>query len=202
MIDEKSILMRPGSQSNALRQLVGKLPDRHDMIGAEIGSYIGESAEIFAQSGKFKKFYCIDPWKAGYDPSDIASNRGCFDEVEATFDARAAKYPIIEKVKMTSSQAAARFSRSYLDFVYIDGNHTYCAVKADLRAFIPKVKPGGFVGGHDYGWVGFGGSIECAVLEELGLPEIFDDGNWLIQKPPPPAIINFWRDVFNRLLGI
>jgi hypothetical protein len=37
-----------------------------------------------------------------------------------------------------------------LDFVYLDADHTYEAVKADIAAWWPKVRVGGTLGGHDY----------------------------------------------------
>ncbi|NIL95924.1 MAG: hypothetical protein GTO62_01975, partial [Planctomycetales bacterium] len=36
------------------------------------------------------------------------------------------------------------------DWVYIDANHTYEGVLADLEASLPKVRPGGLICGHDY----------------------------------------------------
>ena len=49
-----------------------------------------------------------------------------------------------------SVELAPRFPDGYFDWVYIDAMHTREAVLADLRAFAPKVKPHGFVLGHDY----------------------------------------------------
>jgi hypothetical protein len=37
-----------------------------------------------------------------------------------------------------------------LDFIYVDANHTYQAVKDDIKLWYPKVKSGGIVMGHDY----------------------------------------------------
>jgi hypothetical protein len=37
-----------------------------------------------------------------------------------------------------------------LDFVYIDANHKYDAVKKDLELWYPKVRKGGVFAGHDY----------------------------------------------------
>jgi hypothetical protein len=34
--------------------------------------------------------------------------------------------------------------------VFIDADHTYEAVKADIAAWLPKVKPDGILAGHDY----------------------------------------------------
>ena len=55
----------------------------------EVGSYQGESMEIFAKSGMVKKIVCVDPWKPGYDKHDIASKSDMV-EVEKAFDERAA----------------------------------------------------------------------------------------------------------------
>lgn len=37
-----------------------------------------------------------------------------------------------------------------MDFVYIDGDHSYEACLADLEAYFPKVKRSGILSGHDY----------------------------------------------------
>jgi len=37
-----------------------------------------------------------------------------------------------------------------LDFVYIDANHSYEGCRSDIDAWLPKIKPGGFISGHDY----------------------------------------------------
>jgi hypothetical protein len=37
-----------------------------------------------------------------------------------------------------------------LDFVYIDGNHSYDSVMEDITTYYPKVRNGGIIGGHDY----------------------------------------------------
>lgn len=53
-------------------------------------------------------------------------------------------------VRKFSVEAAAEVPDRSLDFVFIDGNHVFDAVTADLLAWMPKVKPSGFVAGHDY----------------------------------------------------
>lgn len=50
----------------------------------------------------------------------------------------------------TTAAAAPSVSDSSLDFVFVDAGHSYASVRADLRAWWPKVKPGGWFGGHDY----------------------------------------------------
>ena len=55
----------------------------------------------------------------------------------------------IEVFKDYSGNVADKIPNN-LDFVYIDGNHSYKYVKEDLELYYPKVKDGGLVGGHDY----------------------------------------------------
>jgi predicted O-methyltransferase YrrM len=49
-----------------------------------------------------------------------------------------------------SVSAAALFAPASLDFVFIDGDHSRAAVLADIAAWLPKLKPGGLLAGHDY----------------------------------------------------
>jgi hypothetical protein len=53
-------------------------------------------------------------------------------------------------IRGTSKKTSEIFHDSSLDFIYIDANHSYDFVKEDLELWYPKVKPGGWVMGHDY----------------------------------------------------
>lgn len=44
------------------------------------------------------------------------------------------------------------FDDAYFDWVYIDGNHYYDYVLADLNSSFDKVRPGGIIAGDDYTW--------------------------------------------------
>ena len=67
-----------------LQELISKLPK--NCVMAEIGSYIGESTELFAKS--CKKVYAIDPWKNYYDESDKSSYKYPMKLVEQAFDVK------------------------------------------------------------------------------------------------------------------
>lgn len=131
--------------------LIGK----SDLIGIEIGSYRGESTEIFLKSNAFKTLYCIDPWEDGYDQNDLASSPEIV-QAEKEFDEKFNNNQIIKKIKQKSCDAVTLFEDNSIDFIYIDGNHQYEFVKSDLENFVPKIKNGGFISGHDYNphWAG------------------------------------------------
>ena len=144
----------------------------HGCTGAmyEIGSCAGESAEIFSRY--FAIVDCVDPWARPEFPSTI----------EDSFDERAAAAGNIRKHKSLSLDVAPTVADGSLDFVYIDGDHSYEMALADMRAWWPKVKAGAFLGGHD--WIL--PDVKRAVLDFLGREpdRLFDDNatSWVARK--------------------
>lgn len=137
-------------------------------VGVEVGSYRGESAVIITETGRFRKFTCVDIWY-GTPPG-----------TEEDFDQRIAGHPVIEKLRLPSIEAAKKFPDGSLDFVYIDARHDYKNVSNDIRAWLPKVKDGGWITGHDYSWR-FRGVVQ-AVHENLRVPHrVFQDSSWAKQ---------------------
>lgn len=51
---------------------------------------------------------------------------------------------------MATDAAAPLVPDGWADFVFIDAGHSYRAVQSDIAHWLPKVKPGGWFGGHDY----------------------------------------------------
>lgn len=51
---------------------------------------------------------------------------------------------------MESTRAAHQVPDRWADFVFIDAGHSLSAVRADLAAWEPKVRDGGWFGGHDF----------------------------------------------------
>ena len=54
-------------------------------------------------------------------------------------------------IQNSSLVVAEGFNKRSLAGVFIDADHTYEAVRGDLTAWWPLVRPGGFLAGHDYG---------------------------------------------------
>lgn len=51
---------------------------------------------------------------------------------------------------MPTAEASKHVEDGWADFVFIDAGHSYSAVKADIDHWRSKVRPGGWLGGHDY----------------------------------------------------
>lgn len=151
---------------------VNSIQPTKDMIICEIGSWCGSSADIFARH--FKKVICIDPFKQDKE----ITNRYNMKEVEAEFDKVHDKYKNIVKIKHYSYDAVKIFDDKCFDIVYIDGEHSYNAVKQDIKSYLPKCKS--FISGHDY-YKKFPGVIR-AVNETLGKPDkTFKDASWIFK---------------------
>jgi hypothetical protein len=65
-----------------------------------------------------------------------------------------------------------------LDLVFIDAQHTYDDTAELLRLYLPKVKSGGVLAGHDFDWSG----VSRAVEEILGAVEA-DRSSFVYRKP-------------------
>lgn len=142
----------------------------------EIGSYAGESTLLFSE-GFDCKINCVDSWQNGYDNNDVASDSD-MNEVENDFDLRMSGKNVI-KYKMKSDDAHKFFSDNSYDLIYVDGCHIYEQVKRDLINYMPKVKTGGFICGHDYPFP----DVKRALKDlQLKPDKIFQDGSFLIRK--------------------
>lgn len=131
----------------------------------EIGSYIGESANILSLF--FSEVICIDPLS---DPKV----RAIFRE-----NTQGRNVSVIMKC---SNDAAAEVSGGH-GLIYIDGIHDYDPVKTDIANYYPKVAEFGYIGGHDYGTGPENAGVVKAVNEAFGEPDfIFSDESWLVKK--------------------
>ena len=116
--------------------------------GAEIGVWEGAfSRTICETTGAF--LYAIDPWLVQPDYAEAKNDQGRLDQALRRAKSALVRYPH-QIVKATSLDAAKKFADRSLDFVYIDANHMREFVLQDLAAWIPKVKIGGIISGHDY----------------------------------------------------
>lgn len=177
-------VMRPNESEIALREFCKYIKDNVGEIKTlvEIGSYMGESAAIFAEEFPNTNIICVDPWLGNFDDRDSCSLDN-YSEVEQQFDMRAARYPNITKFKGFSTDVEIN-----CDIVYIDGCHKYECVKEDILHWSSLAKKA--ISGHDYYMDEemyrihpHIAGVKEAVNEFLGIPQkTFFDGSWIIIK--------------------
>ena len=123
--------------------LVGK----KELVGAEIGVYCGQHAREMLEKLDIKKLYLVDIWRKydGYQlKHNVANPYSVAEKLLRPFNSK------LVWIKKFSTDAVKMFEDNSLDFVYIDVNHEYYYFYQDIEIWPPKVKSGGYVGGHDY----------------------------------------------------
>ena len=86
---------------------------------------------------------------------------------------------MVNIIKGHSLEVVNRYENETIDFCFIDGSHEYEDVKKDILAYLPKVKKGGILAGHDYDRIWQG--VINAVDEILGKVEVVN-GSWIYYK--------------------
>jgi hypothetical protein len=116
---------------------------------------------------------------------------------------RAGVEDVICPLKMPSVQAADLFEDGTLDFVFLDADHEYEAVRRDLEAWFPKVKRRGVLGGHDYLHANFPGVRRAAdeFFGEQELPLQIHGTSFLVIKPSPRWLSAAMR-AYRRLIPV
>ena len=166
------------------------VPTRLDMIKMLIPD--SEGAEIGVQQGGFaneilstpvRKLHLIDAWThvPGHPDNAISMSQGGHNCNETTVRCRFEKEIKSGRVvvhRMFSVEAARHFTIGSLDWIYIDADHCYDAVLADLNAWSARVKKGGCIMGHDY--MDWGVAIELRFGVIPAVSKFCADNGWKI----------------------
>jgi len=147
------------------------IAERNAGIFCEVGVFKGENLRNILNgpaSKVIKEYYAVDQWKEDneYWPGKTQKE---WDAICRSTMECVSLFPQLKIVKMGSTEAAGLFRDGFFDFVYIDGDHRYKPVQDDIRAWLPKVRRGGILGGHDYfGWTKWNHQVKNAVNDFFG----------------------------------
>lgn len=125
-------------------------------VGAEIGVHLGDYSQRIINRASPEKLYLIDPWTVIEDEKYAKSWFGKkfkqkeMDKRYQSVVDRFAANSAVEILRGFSKDAALKIPDNSLDFVYLDGDHSYEGVCLDFDLFFGKVKPGGLIYGDDY----------------------------------------------------
>lgn len=113
------------------------------LVGVEIGVNRGDNSESMLKTLNIKKLYVIDPYL----------------EIDLYGNAEERKQDAFNRLKYYGNKVCFIYKKSLdaiadipddLDFVYIDGEHTYPSVSSEIRLYYPKIKKGGVLGFDDF----------------------------------------------------
>jgi len=156
------------------KHVITTAPDNSVIV--EVGSWKGKSISYLGveaiNSGKTIKCFAVDTWlgsgvEAGHDSDQYVRSGTLYDLFLKNIEP--IKHVVVP-IRKTSLEASKMFADGSLHCVFIDANHKYECVKEDIQAWLPKIKPGGMLSGHDYGFDG--GPVHDAVHELIGRNEI------------------------------
>lgn len=108
-------------------------------VGAEIGVDWGEYSNLLLTFSELNALWSIDSWEGKWVHR--------LKEVYPKLGTHGERSKIIVR---RSVEASEQFIDGQLDFIYIDADHRYEGITADIKAWFPKLRIGGMFAGHDY----------------------------------------------------
>lgn len=114
-----------------------------ELIGIEIGVLNGETSRHIMSLSEYIRLIGIDPI---IPDSMEASLVGSLELIRQNTDFAGERWEFLQNY---SYDVHTRFEDESIDFIFIDGDHTYEAVKRDYELYAPKIKSGGLIFFHD-----------------------------------------------------
>ncbi len=162
------------------------------LIIAEVGVASGHFSRRILELARPLVLYLIDCWQTQpkeVDPATIPQ-----EDHDARFKLVSEMFADDSRVivwRAYSVDAARDCDDGCLDVVYLDANHT--AVREDVAAWWPKVRPGCWLMGHDYVFhegyfnvkpeVDAWAASEGLTLQVAAVGSNVDYPTWIVQKP-------------------
>ena len=155
-IDHRWFARLPGGNSNGSKNdewLPGQdipeiVKNIENPVGLEIGTAEGFTTEHMFKNIPNLKLYGVDPYPRYIDwdgnQPDAVDNREKYEEKTEPYKDR------LVHISKSSDDAVLDFEDESIDFIFIDGLHTYDQVLIDCKNYYPKLKKGGYLIGHDY----------------------------------------------------
>lgn len=180
-----------GSKRKRWDAILSRLPNNIPLLGAEIGVLNGNTAFRILEKRPLLTHYMIDPWIA--PKKDSSYWKSADDNARKPAQAHEGAYKkTLDRVRfagkraiimrMFSHQAVKKIKDKSLDFVFIDGDHSYDGVSKDIKMWLPKVKKDGWIGGHDLNHPRLPG-VSKAVYEAFdeNIVEKDDNRTWFVR---------------------
>jgi len=129
-------------------------------VVAELGVDEGNFSEEILKYNKPSKLHLIDVWQG----ERYNQNKKAGVESKLADEIGSGKVSVDIGY---STEVVKSYSESYFDWIYIDTAHSYHVTIDELNAYSTKVKPGGYMAGHDYVVGNWRNTIKYGVIEAV-----------------------------------
>jgi hypothetical protein len=170
---------------------------------AELGVWKGRTSFHLLQV--CKSMVMVDPWEGleTYPNPDFTNDGNIFGEFCKNFskfyDHRGKQLEIYKKP--AALVAREMHPDRQFDLVFIDGNHNYDYVLEDIGLWVKRLRPGGWLCGHDYHVT----QQECIKAVQDAIPQLDHipigdpDGVWGVQIQSKKHALEIYNRVFKAL---
>jgi predicted O-methyltransferase YrrM len=162
-------------------EIIHRIYREKPLVGVEIGTGFGENATSLLYELSIERLYCIDPF-VPYSCSEDG-----VDKIQTDYSSRSehtlkrlSKFKNVTFIRKFSSEACEEIPEN-VDFVYIDGNHDYDYVLADLRNYYPLIHEKGIIAGHDVNMASVRKALADFCRENIIRPFILPP-DWIITR--------------------
>jgi hypothetical protein len=141
-----------GSDVHEYRRIVSKYTNANFV---EIGCWKGRSFSSIMPvllNNNYKNIYAVDHWMGSVDEREGDHAEAVKHDIFPQFVENVASCGFDNQYKVIrgdSAEVADQFEDGYFDVVFIDADHEYDGFKKDIEKWLPKVKKGGTLCGHD-----------------------------------------------------
>lgn len=168
--------------------ILARIKDVPEPTVAEIGVFAGDLSCILLAARPDLKLLMVDPYETYQQSEDYKATGDFHTKMDADHHKWARKQAMLktqfawfrrEFCIKPSVEAAKEYQRQF-DLVFIDGDHSYKGCKEDIEAWMPLVKLGGWLSGHDYRTdLDFG--VKQAVDEFFPKAEFDQNFTWFVR---------------------
>jgi len=164
------------------------IKENHFKYIAELGCKEGRTTEFLLANNPELQMIAVDLFSAQSQQAGIEGGETYqdwnFDAIQKEFQGRTGAFgKRLEFLQMRTDLAAPLDHGQPFDMVFVDADHSYPGVSSDIQLWLPLIRSGGIIAGHDYNqkWP----SVQRAVADNLPLNEIHlePDSVWWWRKP-------------------
>jgi hypothetical protein len=157
----RSVKARRNEKEHAERAkaILRRIPETTPFLGVEVGVASGNLSAVLLRKRPLLMLTMVDLWAHNPSPHYLATGdaysritgNGRWDRMIRMARRRTGAFAGRRMmIQSDSVAAAARFPDGYFNMAFLDDDHSLPGCSRSIAAWFSKVKPGGWIGGHDY----------------------------------------------------